>query len=518
MQEALKCVEDWYREENLRVNPLKTALIVFTRKREVKFTTPKLFDGELQVEKHVKYLGVILDSKLTWNNQLQHICKRGIASLMAARKAIGKVWGLKPKVVHWLYNMVIKPQIKYGSIVWWPKVNQRQAEEALNKVQRLACLSITGAMRSTPTMAMEAILSLTPLNIFIKGEAGKSAHRLQCNNLWREAYYGHSKITREITSPMLKMGSDAMQKMFNFEPHFQTTLDYESWSSTQNMSTYLIWYTDGSKTNSGTGSGVCGLRPRKHMYASLGKTATIFQAEIYALIMCIMENLRREYTGKRILILLDSMAVIRSVSRCEIRSKLIWDCLGKLNQLGRQNKVTLAWIKGHSGIPGNIKADFLAKQGAAKAFVGPEPMFGTTKESACKLISEWEKQNHVKEWQQAKGLRHSKIMIMQPMTSNTTQLLNLSRPKLSQITGLLTGHCGLRKHLQKMGIYKDDPLCRQCCEEDETAFHIIFECPALSSWRNRTLGNRTPREVAQSQNLVDMLLNLIEEGGIFEQE
>ncbi len=49
---------------------------------------------------------------------MQYIYKRGIASLMAARKAIGRVWGLKPKVVHWLHNMVIKPQIKYGSIMW----------------------------------------------------------------------------------------------------------------------------------------------------------------------------------------------------------------------------------------------------------------------------------------------------------------------------------------------------------------------------------------------------------------
>ncbi len=69
-----------------------------------------------------------------------------------------------------------------------------------------------------------------------------------------------------------------------------------------------------------------------------------------------------------------------------------------------------------------------------------------------------------------------------------------------------------------MGVYKDDPVCRKCYEEDETAFHIIFECPALASWRHQTFGNKTPREVAQSENLVDMLLNLIQEGNLFEQE
>ncbi len=64
-----------------------------------------------------------------------------------------------------------------------------------------------------------------------------------------------------------------------------------------------------------------------------------------------------------------------------------------------------------------------------------------------------------------------------------------------------------------MGVYKDDPVCRKSYEEDETAFHIIFECPASS--RHQTFGNKTPREEAQSENLVDMLLNLIQKGNLF---
>ena len=48
----------------------------------------------------------------------------------------------------------------------------------------------------------------------------------------------------------------------------------------------LIWFTDGSRTDLGTGSGVCGLKPNKRYRFSLGKFASVFQAEIYAILLC----------------------------------------------------------------------------------------------------------------------------------------------------------------------------------------------------------------------------------------
>jgi hypothetical protein len=35
---------------------------------------------------------------------------------------MGKTWGLKTRVLQWIYTMVIRPILTYGSIVWWPRV------------------------------------------------------------------------------------------------------------------------------------------------------------------------------------------------------------------------------------------------------------------------------------------------------------------------------------------------------------------------------------------------------------
>jgi len=68
-------------------------------------------------------------------------------------------------------------------------------------------------------------------------------------------------------------------------------------------------------------------------------------------------------------------------------------------------------------------------------------------------------------------------------TSNYT-LLHLSRA----VTGLLTGHNTLRRHLHLMGL-SDSPLCRRCGAKDETSAHILCECEALASLRHAYLGS-----------------------------
>jgi hypothetical protein len=143
--------------------------------------------------------------------------------------------------------------------------------------------------------AMETLLNLPPLYIFIKGEARMGANRLKCNDSWRNLEYRHSRITNVITNPILEMGSDYMLPKYSFDKPFDIQMDWEDWchKEKQCLSKCLIWYTDGLKTDNGSGTGIHGKTPRHDIHVSSGQYTTIFQAEIYAIGACVQENLRR---------------------------------------------------------------------------------------------------------------------------------------------------------------------------------------------------------------------------------
>ena len=49
--------------------------------------------------------------------------------------------------------------LTYAAVIWWPRARYITVSKQLTHVQRLACLyrPITGAMRTTPTAAMELL-------------------------------------------------------------------------------------------------------------------------------------------------------------------------------------------------------------------------------------------------------------------------------------------------------------------------------------------------------------------------
>jgi hypothetical protein len=120
IQWALGPVQEWCGEHDLSVNTDKTGLVVFTRKRKLPgFFQPRLFGRALQRSMSVKYLGVILDSRLTWREYAVAKAKRAQNSLWACRRASGGAWGLDPG---WFIGSmsVIRPSITFASLIWWP--------------------------------------------------------------------------------------------------------------------------------------------------------------------------------------------------------------------------------------------------------------------------------------------------------------------------------------------------------------------------------------------------------------
>ena len=78
-----------------------------------------------------------------------------------------------------MYTAIIHPSLTYAAVVWWPRGKLKTASRQLEHLQRLACLLITGALRTPPTKALEIIVDLLPLPIYIMQTAMLACLRLR---------------------------------------------------------------------------------------------------------------------------------------------------------------------------------------------------------------------------------------------------------------------------------------------------------------------------------------------------
>jgi ribonuclease HI len=282
----------------------------------------------------------------------------------------------------------------------------------------MASLDITGAMKTTPTAAMEILLNLTPLDLLIQAEARMALHRLQTRKQTADPKVdaGLLPIRKIVKDPLLEMRVDHTIPEYHYSKDFSVIVDRDYWENEEPEFPQegLIWFTDGSKTNSGTGSGIFGQRRKRSLNFPLGKLATVFQTEIYAILQCAYENTRKAYKNKQILIYSDSQAVLKALSSPKVTSELVAECRDALTELARKNRVTLVWVPGHRGITGNEEADKLARQASEMPFLGPEPALGIPRCTVREAIKNWTEEQHTKAWKELPGLRHSKLFTSKP--------------------------------------------------------------------------------------------------------
>jgi hypothetical protein len=161
----------------------------------------------------------------------------------------------------------------------------------------------------------------------------------------------------------------------------------------------------------------------------------------------------------------------------------------------------LYWVPGHAGVRGNEIADELARDGSVLKFVGPEPALGVSRQDIRRRIRHRLFNQH---WIWWRGLgdtqRKARELISGPCLGAKARFLSFNRTQSRAVTGLLTGHNTLRRHLHLMGL-SDSPLCRRCGAEDETSARILWECEALASLRHAYLGSFLEPEDIKSISL-----------------
>lgn len=149
--------------------------------------------------KHAKFLGVILDNKLTWKPHCIDRANKGLMAMAVCKRAVGPTWGLRPSTVMWIYKTIVRPTMEYGALVWCSASMVKTHMKLFDRVQRVALMSTSGSMKSTPSASLECLFGVEPMDVRIQRVAYSTMLRLELNQQWL-GWYG-----RGFKGPMSHM-------------------------------------------------------------------------------------------------------------------------------------------------------------------------------------------------------------------------------------------------------------------------------------------------------------------------
>ena len=235
------------------------------------------------------------------------------------------------------------------------------------------------------------------LEEFLLAEAVRGSYKITVSGLWHVNPIGsfgktksHVDVCNEARKflPLLQMPADQIKKTKVFERNFECqNMDKKNairFESILNQSTAKV-YTDGSKLNGRVGAAFYAEYPNnspKQAFFHLGIYSTVFQAEVLAISEVAKNLLLNKMHNQSIVALVDSQAAIKALIKCTVTSITVLNCIRNLNQLGKQNHVSIEGFPGHAGVHGNEVADYVAKSGSKSKMHGPEP-FITVPYASC---------------------------------------------------------------------------------------------------------------------------------------
>ena len=167
-QKVITKLVHWGQTVGLTFNPEKTVVIIFTKSNLKQYQYP----NRLQINEqricfsHItKYLGVTLDSKLTWTTHWNNVIQRAREYVFMLIPFITRRWGPKPLYIKWVYTAIVRPRIMYAFYIWGhSQINGKKMEE-LHKINKLICKMLTPVRHTTPRKSLEVIYNLSLIHI-----------------------------------------------------------------------------------------------------------------------------------------------------------------------------------------------------------------------------------------------------------------------------------------------------------------------------------------------------------------
>ncbi|PVD32243.1 hypothetical protein C0Q70_07676 [Pomacea canaliculata] len=413
LQLCVNAVQKWVTENGFNFSPTKSVCIHFCKLRGM-FPNPSItVKGTiLKVVQEVKFLGVIFDRKLSFLPHIKSLrlsCQKALDIL----RVVGHVsWGADRTVLLRLYRALIRSKLDYGSIIYGSA--RESYLKILDPIHHQGLRICLGAFRTTPVQSLYAEAGEPPLSLCrlklmlsyacrLKSHPGNPAYRAVFRPQRAAQYAIRTKEQKPLSlqvAPHLQAAGVDIKQVEPLPPQTSppwtlpvpeirfdlTTFKKGNTSDPiylqhfrkliSDYPQFCLIFTDGSKIPSGgpvAAAAVPSCQPQQAASVRLADESTIFTAELYA-IMLALQHAHRS-SEHNFLIISDSLFALQALISNESDHPLVVK-IHKIHAalIERNKDIVFIWAPGHSGIPGNVRADQAAKaacQSPATAFCCP---------------------------------------------------------------------------------------------------------------------------------------------------
>jgi len=250
---------------------------------------------------------------------------------------------------------------------------------------------------------------------------------------------------------------------------------------------YKAIYTDGSKNENSVGAGVVmGDMTQK---IGLPKDASVFTAELTAIKKAFdLIYLSRKH---RFIIYSDSLSALEAVANHLHSNPIVADILVKLHHLLNVNKsVVLAWVPSHIGIPGNERADRVAREALTVPVTETRvPYTDLGSQVRVHIKTSWQEM-----WDECEN---NKLHAIHPILGEWKGGNRDNRREERVLVRARIGHT----YFTNGYLFRDEPM-PQCipCNEPLTVKHILIDCVDFSHIRPIYYNVRDIKELFETVN------------------
>ena len=536
IQTALNHISSWSDKWGLCISENKTKAMITSYRRADNPIALHIKNKQIQFVKHVRFLGVIFDNRLTWKIYIEHLKNRCQKDLQLLKIISLDRNSSDYSTLKTLYNSLTLSKINYASFLYTNAAHTHL--EKLNRIQRAAARLMLGAMRNTAGYKLETEADLMPLEQQRKLQLLHYGSRISTiqNHPVRNLLLNHNEGYKFLSENHKLSALDSLHKeltKLNLHPHCFSSIPMtnqyvtnsikanhtladkakdqrspEHWKqlfgemiATQYQGHHQI-YTDGSVREHRAGCAVWS--PGSQIASRLPDNTGIFTAELHAIFLALKHCTSGPH---KYLILTDSLSAIKAIQSYKLTKHYI---LSDIHNLTTNKDATIEWIPSHIGIPGNELADRTANIATnlpiQKTIPTPRLEMRRCMEEAVRL--EWRMK-----W---RGLGE-RLTKFKPLIGPTAFV---SLPRRSQVimsrlrlatTNLTHGHF----------FQRGPPSTCRYCNSVYTLRHVFITCPNSSTQREKLINQCTANNKPFELNYIlspefppELVLGFLQEVGL----